>query len=705
MSDKYFVISRIVDDGVLKGFMIIDELGSSKPKPISLDIIASKGDSIKYSNATYSSSFKTLVGTYLSLTKYPETDSKFSCIKNNGVVAISIIVDAESGKEVGVLCSNGYGNLSSLSFNDFNNLCKKYKPINFKVVNNSILFLDDTPLPRVTKKSNKTSLNKSLTYSSSKGESVSKDVKVTMPEIPMYSLDSTLSSEFAKPAQEKLLLALMNLQKLSPYYHCCLQALRRVPSKDLGTMGVTEDTLYYDLSFVATCSVAELTFILIHEISHVAMQHPSRGRMKNHDLFNIACDLYINSIICRDFDLSLGEVREFSNGAVIIAPIGGCYVEFFNEVLDFSKDTPETIYSRLLKENDNSFSQQSNGGTSQNNGQNSMQSDSSSGDSQQEDDTTGSSSGDNARNSSENNQQNNGGTDNTTSGNSSDNSVSQAQEDSKITVTFNGRKVEFDRKNISDLYTNDSSNSTEGNEASMDKSKSALQRIKTKVERTEEKLGESLSKNAGDGAGLMQRYIDYGLALSLNWRVLLKNMLKQDRKKMFTLGNPNRDYMNMGMTVAGRQKVGKPQKVSGVKICVDVSGSVSESELRLYLSEIAGLFLHYKVDGELIYWSTEVGEVGNITNINDLLKVNPISTGGTDVSCIFDYLMHKSSSASGKLETTKPKDITGIFIITDGCFSHNYGQYSYLDKKVVWLIKGNVVGFNPLFGRVVDFNN
>lgn len=161
--------------------------------------------------------------------------------------------------------------------------------------------------------------------------------------------------------------------------------------------------------------------------------------------------------------------------------------------------------------------------------------------------------------------------------------------------------------------------------------------------------------------------------------------------------------MSMGMTLADRRKYGKPSKASGVKICIDVSGSVSKKELDSYLSEVATMFRYYKVEGELIYWSTEVGNAGDVESLKDLLEVAPSSTGGTDVSCVFEYL-NREKMVNGQYQKTKPKDISIIFIITDGHFSHNYANYERYGSKVVWLINGNCITFSPLFGKVVSFD-
>lgn len=809
MSTEYTIISRMLEDGILKGFLI----GSSDclTKFVDLDTIIKVKNDIKYTNAKFDSTFKTLQGTYESLTNYPVITPNYNIVKNDGVVVLATIVDEDTNKPVGVVCFNGLGTKYNLSYKKLMSLCKNHKEINFKFISHPnygtyVVRKDDMEFPTIKMKKQE---KVSRVYNSAKG-----DIKPvvfgdngTQNQVGVFNLDEIKGSDFSKGAQEKLFLASINMQKLTPYYHCCLQATSKKAAIGLGTCAVTEDTLFYDIEFIASLTVAELTFVLIHEICHLAQQHSIRGRGKDNELFNIACDLYINTLICKDFDIRFGDPeKDYGGGAVIKTPVDGMFLEKIGEVLDLAKDTPETIYNRLIQENQqyNSGGQSGNNGQqsgNQQNGQGQGQSSQSnsqnlqqgikevqegSNNAQQQSGNTSKSQDaskqiqqglNNIQNGSQNGNQEqvnkglsqvesginkmNDALDN--SGNSdsdskqqmsdglqkiksslgqqgqqgqqgqgqgqqgqqgqgqqennnlgdfnntkADNSSDLGQNDSSneqslvkdVTVTYNGKKLSG--KVNMDIMTNDATDSKESIDNNVNKSRDALQKIQTKKAMLEEELGEPLLKNAGYGAGLTQRYIEFGLSQSIDWRVLLRNMCKTKHKKTFTLANPNQDYMNMGMTIADRRAIGKPRKIGGIKICIDISGSVSKKELEVYLSEVNNIFTKFDVDGELIYWSTNIGDVGNFSTLKDLLKVKPISTGGTDVRCVFEYLNHEIK-VNGSYERTKLSDITGIFIITDGCLKHNYSEYAFLGKKVVWLISGNAITFNPPFGRVLQF--
>ena len=56
-------------------------------------------------------------------------------------------------------------------------------------------------------------------------------------------------------------------------------------------------------AFMDRISDSELDFVLMHEILHIALQHCSRGEKYEKELFNIACDIVVNSNILKSNDM------------------------------------------------------------------------------------------------------------------------------------------------------------------------------------------------------------------------------------------------------------------------------------------------------------------------------------------------------------------------------------------------------------------
>lgn len=865
----FMVISRWMDKDVLKGFLLADTTYNLHLVPI--EAIQQRGYLIPYLNAQYDAQFKTLVGVNgSSLTDYPAITEDYVLIKGNGIVVMSTVLDAATKKPIGVVAFNGIGTRFNLSYKKLNELMRKHPACNFNMVvdktygqiavkkDGSYFDTVEVERPKPVKK---------------KGQPDENPVNISSPgSIPVmgvYSLDNMKTSEFSQSCQEKLVLTMLNMSKLTPYYYTILQAIPRKPAP-IETMGVTEDTLYYGQKFAASLQVSELTFVLIHEIMHLAMQHPSRfGNRTCHEIWNIAADLYINSIICRDFGCKFGGgVVDYKQNGSIKTPDFGVYIETIGETIDLAIDTPETIYDRLMKENNNGIPQGGAGGSQQQQGQQGQQ-----GGQQGQGGQSGQSGGgmsqqmtpqqiaavcqqiadgikqvqqgaqaaqqqcqngngsqqagqqiaqglqavqqamnraqsgqqgaqsqaqqavqqtqqgvnqmNQALNASGGNQpQQQGGmspqaqmqrglnqiqqglaalnsvgqgqgqgqgqgrgqkgqqsgqqSGQSGSGSSgTDNQSQQVQDKSQgqgqgdqsqqsslaeddfsgndtyngmqqVNVVYNGKKLTGTI--MRDVMSKNDSKLKDDVQAKLDSSRKALQTISTKLKMEEEERGESLEKNAGAGGHLTNRYIEVGLSAGVDWRVLFRNMCKDKPKKTFTLAQPNQDYMNMGMTLADRRRIGKPERVSHVKFAVDISGSVSQKELMVTLSEIANIFNYFKLDGELIYWSTMVGDAGMFSSLKDMLKVNPETTGGTDVRCVFDYLAGKTK-VHGKAEKDRVRDMKAVFIITDGCFSMNFKDYAEMfGRRVVWLItgvRGNTITFDPPFGRVlaIDIDN
>lgn len=800
------VISRVIDDDQkLKGFLIMEPYGYTQLVELRyLQTIMTMdkhlgGSSITFMNAEWDGKYGTLVGTHgVSLTDYPAIDANFNMRSKAGLVVTHVVKDRQSHLPAGVVAFNSTGTRFTVSFKKLEQLSRRINCVNFDIIadpnlGNMPVMKDGTRFPEIEMKVK--AQNAGVAKLGNTNNKITQNSQADMPVIEVTQFtDEGVDKDAFYNAEMKWTESLLNMSRLSPYYSTVISAITKKRAPGLGTLAVTEDTLYYDLQFIGGMRLSELTFVQIHEVMHIAMQHSLRyGKRTNHDLWNIACDLYINSLICRDFGIKFGEDEkqiqiQGSKPAYIKTPPFGIFCDTTSYGIDLLRDTPETIYERLLKENP-----QMPGAGGQGQGQ--SQGQGKSGQSQQQQQGKGKgqpqpSQGQNQGSTgidkldsgsqqacqesgnSPSQQQNrsdiiNGigqaassslqgdnqgveqacnniqqAIDNMAQNGASQDAVNQMQEGldqlkqeldnmqqdlqsqgqnqgqnqiddlsegsqgdgspfKEVTVTLNGKRLSG--RMPRDIMSNRENSSEDAEEDNRNKSRQTLQRIQTKIKMTEEETGQELVKNAGAGGALLQRYIDIGLSTGVRWQELLKNLCKTKPKKMFTLGNPNTDYMNMGMTLADRRAIGKPTHIGLVKFAIDVSGSVSKDELDFFLSEINNIFNYFKMDAELIYWSTMVGNAGEFSNIKEAAKIQPITDGGTDVACVFEYLAGETK-VNGKFEKDKMKDVKAIFILTDGYFSQDYGKYAEkFGKKVVWLITGNAVTFSPLFGRVVPF--
>ena len=66
-----------------------------------------------------------------------------------------------------------------------------------------------------------------------------------------------------------------------------------------GTACTDMKKIIVDPEFAGILSDEELTFVLLHEVMHCVLQHPARGKELHQYLYNIACDVVVNSNIMK----------------------------------------------------------------------------------------------------------------------------------------------------------------------------------------------------------------------------------------------------------------------------------------------------------------------------------------------------------------------------------------------------------------------
>ena len=90
------------------------------------------------------------------------------------------------------------------------------------------------------------------------------------------------------------------LLRYQAFFATILLTLEVILDNTVGTMGVDGKRLWWSVDFVVRkCRQNKVTFILLHEVMHVALKHMLRKGHRDHDLWNQACDLYINMLLVR----------------------------------------------------------------------------------------------------------------------------------------------------------------------------------------------------------------------------------------------------------------------------------------------------------------------------------------------------------------------------------------------------------------------
>jgi predicted metal-dependent peptidase len=162
----------------------------------------------------------------------------------------------------------------------------------------------------------------------------------------------------------------------------------------------------------------------------------------------------------------------------------------------------------------------------------------------------------------------------------------------------------------------------------------------------------------------------------VNWRELLEQQIQSTVKDDFSWMRPNRRSWHMDAIMPGM----KPGTQIDVCVAIDTSGSISEQDLKDFLSEVKGImdsYDEYKV--RVITWDTSVHnpQEFNSDNMSDITEYVPGGGGGTDPHCVWEWLQEND---------IEPKK---LIVFTDYCF------FGWEPKRVedycdtVWVIKGN----------------
>ena len=152
---------------------------------------------------------------------------------------------------------------------------------------------------------------------------------------------------------------------------------------------------------------------------------------------------------------------------------------------------------------------------------------------------------------------------------------------------------------------------------------------------------------------------------------------------------PNRQYLPMDIIRPSRIQ----DKLNDLIIAIDMSGSVGKKERTEFLSITRNVIETLSITNiHILYWDTEVrshetyGETA--IPLSELLNTTkPKGGGGTDVTCVANYVKDKRIEAEG------------IIVLTDGyIWGNDWGTW---DAPVLWAILNNK-GAQPTVGKKVN---
>lgn len=184
------------------------------------------------------------------------------------------------------------------------------------------------------------------------------------------------------------------------------------------------------------------------------------------------------------------------------------------------------------------------------------------------------------------------------------------------------------------------------------------------------------AQSAGAGkipAGIARLIKDF-TEPKMDWRQLLRMNIQSILKSNFSFSRPNRKSQHSGAILPGMLN----DETVDVSVAIDMSGSISDSMAKDFLSEVKGIMDEY-VDFNLDIWcfDTEVYEYKkfSIDNADEILDYKCKGGGGTDFDANFKFM---------KYESITPKK---FIMFTDGYPCGSWGDEDYCDT--LFVIHGN----------------
>lgn len=122
-----------------------------------------------------------------------------------------------------------------------------------------------------------------------------------------------VSEERQREYLKRLLLSRMRILCDHGFFGLLLMHMRFAVDETLETACTDGSRIIFGTEFLEALSDRELDFVMMHEIMHVALAHCARGKDLDHERFNIACDIVVNSNILLEngMDLSSITLREW----------------------------------------------------------------------------------------------------------------------------------------------------------------------------------------------------------------------------------------------------------------------------------------------------------------------------------------------------------------------------------------------------------
>ena len=198
-------------------------------------------------------------------------------------------------------------------------------------------------------------------------------------------------------------------------------------------------------------------------------------------------------------------------------------------------------------------------------------------------------------------------------------------------------------------------------------SKEELRKIRDEIK--DSILQSAQAAGAGNLPKEVERIVQSMTNPKMNWREILQTQIQSTIKSDYSFMRPSRKGWHSGVVLPGSQF----EQTIDIAVAIDASGSISEKQLTVFLSEIKSIMDQYK-DYKIKVWTfdTEVyNEQDYGPNDGDISQYSITGGGGTDFMCNWEYM---------KANDIVPKR---LIMFTDGYTYDSWGDPKYCDTVFV----------------------
>ena len=169
-------------------------------------------------------------------------------------------------------------------------------------------------------------------------------------------MNSTNQKELIKQYSKRILLSRFRILDKNGFYGILLMHTKFELDSSCKTAYTDGYKICFSPKFMDQLSDKELDFVMMHEILHIVLKHCFRGSKVDNDIFNIACDIVVNSNILysNNMDLSTITIGKY-----------GISMHLINGEEGY-KYTAEEVYEKLIKNGIKSSKGSNNGNDSGN---------------------------------------------------------------------------------------------------------------------------------------------------------------------------------------------------------------------------------------------------------------------------------------------------------------------------------------------------